>query len=90
MIRALYKLIQKESFSSQLKWMGFTLASCSTSVLFSKHSNKTEVISSRSNEKFKHSKARLQAYISTLTNYIFPTRTISEVRKESNAGSGAF
>ena len=81
MIRALYKLIQKASFSSQLKWMGFTLASCSTSVLFSKQLNKTAVINSRSKEKFKHSKARLQAYLSIQINYIYSTCTISEDRK---------
>ena len=32
-IKALYRLIQKASFSLELKWIGFTLASCSTSVL---------------------------------------------------------
>lgn len=35
-ISALYKLIQKASFSLHVKWIGFTLASCSTRVLFSK------------------------------------------------------
>ena len=36
MIRALYKLIQNASLSSLFKWTGFTFASCSTRVLFTK------------------------------------------------------
>ena len=44
MINALYRLIQKASFSLQLKWIGFTLAGCSTSILHSKR--KTVLINS--------------------------------------------